>query len=67
MRDAATRRITRPPEVTTILREIPMDSIADVVVGPRYVGVLFTVCDRLPSILVRGSEESKCTLHLLQK
>ncbi|KAF8384441.1 ubr-5 [Pristionchus pacificus] len=42
MRDAATRRITRPPEVTTVLRDIPMDSIADVVVGPRYIVVLFT-------------------------
>ncbi|GMR32819.1 hypothetical protein PMAYCL1PPCAC_03014, partial [Pristionchus mayeri] len=42
LREAATRRITRPPEVTAALREVPMDTIADVIVGPSYVGVLFT-------------------------
>ncbi|GMT33624.1 hypothetical protein PFISCL1PPCAC_24921 [Pristionchus fissidentatus] len=42
LREAASRRITRPVEVTHALRDVPIDTITDLVVGPSYVGVLFT-------------------------
>ncbi|GMT08227.1 hypothetical protein PENTCL1PPCAC_30401, partial [Pristionchus entomophagus] len=42
LRESATRRATRPPEVTAVLRDFPLDAIDDIVVGPSYVGVLFT-------------------------